>query len=189
MSQPRANAVGQRIVFLDRDGTLNVDRGYVHRQADWEFTSRAVEAVKLLREGGYYVAVITNQSGIAAGLYSVADVELLHAFMRNQFSKAGADVDAVYYCPHSHEAGCDCHKPGIGMARQVEQQLETNVDYAASWTIGDKLSDLEFGRALGTRTALIRSRYWTNAELGQRPDIIANSLYETVLQLTRSNGS
>ncbi len=199
----------KKIVFLDRDGTLNVDRGYVYRQEDWEFTDQAPQAISHLQNAGFRIAVVTNQSGVAAGMYSAADVERLHDFMCRSLSVAGqarkpdvrllhdfrcrelvdggAGIDAVAYCPHSPHAACDCRKPRTGLARQIERHLVAPLDYAASWTIGDKLSDVEFGRALGTHTALIRSRYWTAADLNDQPDLIVDSLYDAAMRITSSH--
>ena len=154
------NSVLEKVVFLDRDGTLNVDRGYVHRQEDWERTDWVPEAILRLRTAGFRIAVVTNQSGVAAGMYSVADVERLHDLMYRSLSVAGqarkpdvpllhdfmhrevADwrtcIDAVAYCHHAPDAACDCRKPRTGMTRQIERQLAAPLEYAASWTIGDK---------------------------------------------------
>ena len=181
------NAGSKRVIFLDRDGTLNVDCGYVHRREEWEFTGRAPESVRLFSDVGFRIAVVTNQSGIAAGFYSDADTDLLHAFMCRELTRFGVCIDAVVYCPHDREGGCDCRKPNTGMARQVAQQLEAPIDYAASWTIGDKLSDLEFGVALGTHTALIRSRYWSAADLAIQPDLIVDSLYDAARAIVTQN--
>ena len=167
-----------RVVFLDRDGTLNEDVGYLHRIQDWRFTDRAVEAVRILRDAGFAAALVSNQSGIARGLFTAADVDELHAQVREWLVRGGADLDALAYCPHGPDEGCDCRKPRTGLAREVERQLGQSINYAASWTIGDKLSDLGFGMALGTRTVLLRSRYWSNGELERPPDLIAGCLDE-----------
>ncbi len=126
------------MAFLDRDGTINVDRGYVHRIDDWEFTPGCVEALGALRTLGFQLAVVTNQSGIAAGKYTVEHARRLHEHMCYELSLSGVHVSAVVYCPHATDACCECRKPRTGMARQVEAILGLPIDYAASWTIGDK---------------------------------------------------
>jgi D,D-heptose 1,7-bisphosphate phosphatase len=166
------------VVFLDRDGTLNVDFVYVHQIEDWRFTDRAADALRMLRAAGFAVALVSNQSGVARGLSTATDIEALHRHVRDLLARDGAALDAVAYCPHGPEDDCDCRKPRTGLARQVERQLGQPIDYAASWTIGDKLSDLAFGVALGTRTALLRSRYWNDSELETDPDVVADSLYD-----------
>ena len=167
-----------RVVFLDRDGTLNVDVGYVHRIQDWRFTQRAVEAVRMLRDAGFAVALVSNQSGIARGLFTAQDVDRLHAQVRELLVRDGADLDAVAYCPHAPGEGCGCRKPRTGLAREVERLLGRPIDYSASWTIGDKRTDVAFGVALGTHTALLRSAYWTHGGLDTPPDFVAGCLYE-----------
>jgi D-glycero-D-manno-heptose 1,7-bisphosphate phosphatase len=172
-----------RVVFLDRDGTVNVDRGYVSRIEDWQFTERAVEALRLLQAAGFRLAVVTNQSGIARGYYRLEDMHALHDHLRRQLRQAGVALDAMAFCPHGEQPPCDCRKPKTGMAARVEEQLGEPIDYAASWTIGDKVSDFEFGTALGTRVALIRSRYWQDGDLPRAPVLVVDSLYEAALRL------
>ncbi len=133
---------------------------------------------------GFQLAVVTNQSGIAAGKYTVEHARRLHEHMCRELSLSGVHVSAVVYCPHATDAGCDCRKPRTGMARQVEAILGLPIDYAASWTIGDKPSDVEFGQSLGTRTALIRSQYWTEGEIEVRPHMIVDSLLEATRRIT-----
>ena len=166
-----------RVIFLDRDGTLNVDRGFVHRVEDWEFTYRAPEALRDLRAAGYTIALVSNQSGIGRGYFTREDVDRLHAHVQRCLADHSVRLDALAICPHVPEAACACRKPGTGLARQIEGQLPDPVDYRASWVIGDKVSDVQFGKALGTRTALLSSPYWCQDELEDQPDVVAESLY------------
>ena len=99
------------VVFLDRDGMLNEDVGYVFRIEDWHFTDRALEAVRRLRDVGFAVALVSNQSGVARGLFTAADVDELHVRVCQLMHRGGADPDAVAYCPHGPEDGCGCRKP------------------------------------------------------------------------------
>jgi len=173
-----------KVAFLDRDGTINVDRGYVHRIEDWEFTLGCVEALGMLRNSGFRIAIATHQSGIAGGRYTAEHVNKLHEVICHALALSGIHVDAVTFCPHAADAGCDCRKPRAGLARQVETVLGLPIDYAASWTIGDKPSDVEFGYSLGTRTALIRSDYWRHCQIEVRPDAIVDSLLEAARWIT-----
>jgi D,D-heptose 1,7-bisphosphate phosphatase len=140
--------------FLDRDGVLNHDTGYVHRAADFVWVNGAKEAVKRLNDRGYFVFVVTNQSGIARGLYGPADVEALHRWVNEQLRGAGAHVDAFYFCPH-HPDGvapgygvvCDCRKPAPGLLLQAMR--EWPVKREASFMIGDKAIDMEAAAAAG----------------------------------------
>lgn len=133
--------------FLDRDGVLNVDRGYAHRPDQLEWISGAPEAVRLLNEAGYYVFVITNQSGVARGYYGETDVRQFHAHMRDALRAHGARIDAFYYCPHHPEGvikelaiRCRCRKPGPGMLEQAARDWP--IDLNRSFLIGDKDDDL-----------------------------------------------
>lgn len=173
-----------KVAFLDRDGTLNVDNGYVHRPDQWQFVDKAIDGLKNLQNAGFALAIITNQSGIAHGLYTLEDMHTLHDYMKQQLAKAGVHIDAVAFCPHHRTGDCDCRKPKTDMAKQIEATIGA-IYYPASWTIGDKTADLGFGKTLGTHTALIRSEYWNEAELTEKPDIIVHSLYDASLAIQK----
>ena len=175
--------MASKVIFLDRDGVLNVDHGYVHKIEDWEFCAGAIEAIRALREAGYFIAVVTNQSGVARGMFSLEDLHRLYEFVQQQLRQAGAAVDAIVYCPHAPEDNCPCRKPRTGMAQQIEKTIGDSIDYSESWMVGDKLSDIEFGLRLGTRTALIQSRYWREGELLHPPDITIISLWDAARQI------
>lgn len=172
--------MSRRVIFLDRDGTLNVDHGFVHQVDDWEFTDRAPEAVKRLRDAGFAIALVTNQSGVGRGYYTLDRARRLHDWVRERLAAVQADIDAVALCPHLPDDDCQCRKPRTGMAKQIEQLLGEAIDYPNSWVVGDKLSDFRFGVALGTHTALIESEYWSPTDLTSRPDIIAKTLFQAV---------
>lgn len=141
-------------VFFDRDGVLNVDHGYTYRKEDFDWMSGAIEAIKWFNNQGYWVFVVTNQSGIARGYYTDQDVVVLHAYMQEELQKCGAHIDQFYYCPH-HVGGkvpeytreCQCRKPKAGMLLQAMQ--EWSVDLNKSLMIGDKQSDIEAAQAAG----------------------------------------
>jgi len=164
------------VIFLDRDGTINVDHGYVHRIEDWEFIPGAIEAIRQMRLAGYAVSVVTNQSAVASGAYTLDDVARLHDFMLSELASHRTSIDAIAVCPHRSTDDCLCRKPRPGLALQIEEQLGESIDYSMSWTIGDKLSDIGFGRALGTKTILLRSQYWQAGDLQFQPNCIADSL-------------
>jgi D,D-heptose 1,7-bisphosphate phosphatase len=138
--------------FLDRDGVLNVDIGYLHKPQDCIWMEGAKEAVRLLNASGYLVFVVTNQAGVARGLYDEAMLNALHDWMSVELAAAGAHVDAYYYCPHHSEGvvapytlACECRKPGPGMIRRAF--AEWPVEAGGSFLIGDRPSDLEAARA------------------------------------------
>lgn len=168
----------RRIVFLDRDGTINIDHGHVYRVADWDFVPGAVEALAMLQRAGFLLAVVTNQSGVGEELYSEADVGKLHEHMRRALGEAGVTLDAIAHCPHARDAECDCRKPRTGMAAAILERLSIPVDLPASWTIGDKESDVQFGERVGTATALLRSRYWTDGQLSSSPTLVTTTLLD-----------
>ncbi len=155
-----------RVVFLDRDGTMNMEVNYLHRPEDLVLIDGCTEAVRLLNEAGYKVIVVTNQAGVARGYYKEEDVDILHAYMNDLLKKKGAHVDAFYYCPHHPEHGigeykkkCHCRKPGTGMFEQAEGDLPGGIDKENSFMIGDKLLDTEAGRNFGVTGILVGTGY------------------------------
>lgn len=148
-------AVGQKAVFLDRDGVLDVDTGYISRPEQVQWVPGAKTALARLHKLGYAVFVVTNQSGIARGYYTVEDMKVLHAFMAKEIEKAGGQITHFYYCPHHPTKGtvkelvhpCSCRKPQPGML------LQAFSDYAllrgGSFLIGDRQSDIDAALAAG----------------------------------------
>ena len=149
--------------FLDRDGVLNIDHGYAHRPDQIEWIEGAAEAVRILNGAEYYVLVVTNQSGVARGLYDEASVRSLHTHMQNVLSAQGARIDAFYYCPHHPEGTikslavqCRCRKPGPGMLEQAAR--EWPIDIGASFLIGDRDNDIAAAAAFNIRGIRFDSR-------------------------------
>jgi len=145
---------GKPAVFLDRDGVLNEDRGYVHRWEDFSFLPGAIDALRQLQQKGYLLVVITNQSAVARGLCTEADVLALHERMCAFLRERGIELAGIYHCPHhpqgsvsDYAIACACRKPEPGMILRAAQ--EHGIDLARSFLVGDKLSDLEAGRAAG----------------------------------------
>lgn len=142
--------------FLDRDGVLNVDKNYLFKIEDFEWQLGAIEAVKLLNEKGFYVIVVTNQSGIARGMYKEDDMHKLHEYMQNQLQQKGAKIDAFYHCPHHPEGKifkyasfCECRKPKPGMIFQAIHDFD--VDIKHSFLIGDKDIDIRAAEKAGIK--------------------------------------
>jgi D-glycero-D-manno-heptose 1,7-bisphosphate phosphatase len=155
--------VADPAVFLDRDGVINVDHGYTHRVEDFQFVAGSAEAMARLQAAGWRLVVVTNQSGIARGLFSSDDYERFTAHLRSQLRAAGVELDALLHCPHLPDAtvaayrrSCDCRKPSPGMLLRAAREL--TLDLPRSVIVGDRLSDVQAGRAAGVgRCVLVRS--------------------------------
>ncbi|HEY4080980.1 MAG TPA: D-glycero-beta-D-manno-heptose 1,7-bisphosphate 7-phosphatase [Burkholderiaceae bacterium] len=140
--------------FLDRDGVINIDHGYVSRWEEFEFVPGAVDAMRRLGEAGYALVVVTNQSGVARGYFDEAAVERLHEALRAHLAEQGVTLAAIEYCPHLPDATvaryareCDCRKPAPGMLLRAAETL--GLDMSASLMFGDKPSDIEAAQAAG----------------------------------------
>lgn len=145
-----------KAVFLDRDGVINVEKGYVHRIEEFELLPDAPEAIRLLNEAGFLVVVVTNQSGVARGYYTLETVRSLHRHLDTLLAAHGARIDAYYICPHHPEHGigelkvtCACRKPLPGMLEQAARELAINLP--ESYMIGDKPTDTAAALAAGCR--------------------------------------
>ena len=149
----------QPAIFLDRDGTLNVEKHHLFRVEDWQWEQKAKWALSQFQRAGFLLIVVSNQSGIARGFYKAADVQKLHAWVQQDLAAENIKIDAYYYCPHHPELSgpCQCRKPGTQMLEQAAVDL--NVDIGRSWIIGDKLSDLQAGIGCGLKGALVRTGY------------------------------
>lgn len=178
---------GRPAVFLDRDGTINVEVNYLHRIADLVLVPGTAEAIARLNGAGLPVLVVTNQAGIARGLYDVAAMDLLHAHLQEVLAQHGAHVDGFYYCPHHPDVSglCSCRKPARGMLLRAAR--DHGVDLARSWLVGDSAGDIGAGRAAGCRTILVRTGYGSAVErqldetsAGDRPDVIVDALPDAV---------
>ncbi len=149
-------------VFLDRDGTLIEDVGYLTPDSVLEVYPWSIDAIRLLKRAGYAIVVVTNQGGIGRGLYTAEFVEDTHRVLGERLTAAGAAVDAWRYCPHHPEARdprlatpCACRKPEPGMVHDAARVLE--LDLARSWAIGDQWRDIQMGHLVGARTILVRT--------------------------------
>ncbi|MDD2900094.1 MAG: D-glycero-beta-D-manno-heptose 1,7-bisphosphate 7-phosphatase [Desulfuromonadaceae bacterium] len=175
----------RRAVFLDRDGTINIEKEYLYKIADFEFIPGAQEAIRLLNRAGYFVVVVTNQSGVARGYYTEDDVLHLHRHIDRELEQYGAHVDAWLYCPHhpsgrgSYALPCRCRKPLPGMLQEAAGRFDIDLD--RSTMIGDKLADIEAGYAAGCRTILVLTGYGANDQhdVGSRT-IICDDLLSAV---------
>jgi len=154
----------RRCVFLDRDGVINEEVEYLHEPERVVLVAGAAEAIAALNRAGHAVVVVTNQAGIARGMYTERELAAVTARIGELLGRAGARLDGTYFCPHHPEAGlgayriaCRCRKPGPELLERAAAEL--GLDLARSVIVGDKATDLEAGRAAGAGAVLVRSGY------------------------------
>jgi len=147
----------KKAVFLDRDGTINVEINYLHEPEKFKFIPKVPEALSILADLGFLLVVITNQGAIGKGLYDYKAVSRTHAHMVHQLSKSGVRLDAIYYCPHKNEDLCKNRKPEPGML--IKAIRKYGIEPSQSWMIGDKISDIQAGNRAGVSTILVKTGY------------------------------
>lgn len=145
----------KKAIFMDRDGTINVDKDYVHKIEDFEFIKGSIDAIKLSNQHDYLVIIVTNQSGIGRGYYTKNDYHTLMEHMCNKVKKNGGTIDEYLCCPHAPEENCYCRKPNKGMIEYAVQRYD--IDLKKSWVIGDRTSDIELGHNAGCKTILVKT--------------------------------
>ena len=170
-----APVTSDKVVILDRDGTLVVDRSYLDDPAGLQFETGAAAALKLWQVHGYRLIVITNQSGVGRGLFPLERVEAMNARLHTMVAALGSRLERIYYCPHHPEAGCRCRKPALGLLTQAAAELRFEPRRAV--VIGDKESDIEFGQRAGAKTILI-ARVEPIPKRRTSPDMVVPSLLD-----------
>ena len=185
----------QNAAFLDRDGTIIEDVGYLDECNKVRFLPRVSEAIKLLNGNGFKVIIATNQSGVARGYFSEARVKEINRYVQETLAGLGAFIDKVYFCPHHTEGiieeyrkDCHCRKPNTGMIEEAVREFD--IDLENSFLIGDKISDIEAGHRAGCRTILvgIEGRQSNENEIALMADYVAQDLYEAVNWLVKLSG-
>lgn len=169
--ETRAGPV-HRAVFLDRDGTIIDDIGYLRDHRQIRLLSGAIESLTRLSNEGFLLILVSNQSGIGRGLVTAEEAERVHNKLVSILSRHGVEIQAAYYCPHAPEDQCDCRKPSPRMILEAAQALE--IDLPRSFMVGDKLSDIEAGRRAGCQTILLASTSWPTW-LEPLPDTVADN--------------
>lgn len=165
-----------KAIFLDRDGTLNEDEGYVHKIEDFKLLPSVIEALKLLKN--FKLIIITNQSGIGRGYYREEDFHKFNGKLIEELNKRGVKIEKTYFCPHKPEESCDCRKPNIKFVKQAEKEF--NINLKESFVIGDHPHDIELGKKAGCKTVYLLTGHGEKHkdELIQKPDFIAKNLIE-----------
>jgi D-glycero-D-manno-heptose 1,7-bisphosphate phosphatase len=180
-----------KAVFLDRDGTVNEEMGYLNHIERFTLLPRVAQAIRLLNQHEFKTVVITNQSGVARGYFPESLIHLVHKKMEKLLSIEGAHLDGIYYCPHHPDVGnppyrqrCRCRKPETGLVEDAVRELD--LDCSQSYLIGDRGVDIEFGHLIGARGILVLTGYgkgeweYFRDQWKVKPDHVASDLYEAV---------
>jgi D-glycero-D-manno-heptose 1,7-bisphosphate phosphatase len=182
----------RRAVFLDRDGTIGEELGYVNHIDRFQIFPYAAEAIRQLNLAEIPVIVVTNQSGIARNIFPESLVHEVHKKMVAELAAGGAWIDAIYFCPHKSEDACECRKPNPGLLERAAR--EHSLDLGSSWVVGDRYADLEMGRAAGARGILVmtgygRGEYELHRSIWPRqPDALAENLRDAVRNILQNGG-
>jgi histidinol-phosphate phosphatase family protein len=177
----------RKIIFLDRDGVINRDpaeKRYVMHWRDFEFLPGSVKALKKLNDSGYKIVVISNQAGVAKGLFSLEDLRKVNRRMLGALRKRGAEITKVYYCSHRDEDNCSCRKPRTGLFIKAIQDLGfRRFNWRQTYFVGDGRFDIEAGKRLKMRTVLVLSgktsdRQWRSWDI--KPDFVVRGLEDAV---------
>jgi len=187
-------------IFMDRDGTLSHEVGYVNHLSRFRLYPYAVDAVRLINRSGFLAVVVTNQAGVARGYFPESLVHEVHGALRAALEKGGARLDGLYVCLHHPSVGdppyrqdCDCRKPRPGLLRRAETEL--GVDLRRSWMVGDRRNDLEVAWNAGARAALVRSGYglgeltYHAPAWPRQPDLSADHLLEAVQKIVAASAA
>ena len=172
-----------RAVFMDRDGTVSEEIGYMYDAGLYKPFSYTGPAIRRINDSGMKAVLITNQSGIGRGYFGEATVHKVHDILRAELDRHGASLDAVYFCPHEPQAGCGCRKPLPGMLLRAEKELD--IDLARSYVIGDKHVDVETAYAVGARAILVltgygREEHESHRGSAKQPHLVVENLAEAV---------
>jgi D-glycero-D-manno-heptose 1,7-bisphosphate phosphatase len=167
-------------VFIDRDGTLIEEVNFLHKVEELRFFEFTDQAIKLLKNRGFLVIIITNQSGIGRNIFTEAAMHEIHEKIQADLT---IKLDAFYFCPHEPGAGCICRKPNLGMIENALKDFE--IDMEQSWMIGDKAIDVQVGQNAGIKTALVLTGYGEGEllKLMRAPDLIAENLLDAVMEI------
>jgi D,D-heptose 1,7-bisphosphate phosphatase len=175
----------RRFVLLDRDGTLNIERGYLSDTEEFELLPGVPEGLRQLRSLGLGLVVVSNQSAIGRGHFDLTHLKGIHNRMRELLAQGGIVLDAIFFCPHTPEDNCACRKPGVGLGLQAAAQLGFHPNEC--FMIGDKKSDIAFGKRLVATTLLVRTGYGAEVEMtGQHgADYVVDDLREAAEMITQ----
>ena len=185
-------------VFIDRDGTISEEVGYVNHPSRFRLFPYSAEAIKKLNDAGWLAILVTNQAGVARGYFSEEIITEVHKILNNELALQHARLDAIFYCAHHPSVGeppyrldCDCRKPKAGLIKRASADFE--IDLPNSWMVGDRYSDIELAHNAGLRSAFVLSGYGRGEWEYQRsawqlqPDLISENLLEAVNSIVMSD--
>ena len=181
----------KRAVFMDRDGTISEEVGYINHPSRFRLFPYTAPAIKLVNEAGWLAIVVTNQAGVARGYFSEDMVQTIHSQLKDELESEGARLDAIYYCAHHPSVGkppyrldCDCRKPRPGLIQHAAEDFDIDLD--KSWMVGDRYSDIEMAQNAGVNSAFLLSGYGRGEWEHQRhnwklqPQLVTENLLEAV---------
>ena len=190
----------KRAVFIDRDGTISEEVGYINHASRFNLFPYSAAAIKHLNDNGWLAIITTNQAGVARGYFSEEMIKAVHKRMNDGLEAGGARLDAVYYCAHHPSLGdtpyrldCDCRKPKPGLITRAAREFDINLD--ESWMVGDRYSDIEVARNAGVKSAFVLSGYGRGEWEHQRetwslqPDLVSENLLEAVDFIVADRGN
>lgn len=173
-----------KAVILDRDGVINVNKGYVHKLEDFEFLPKAIAALKRLPKD-FKLIIITNQSGIGRGFYTEKQFLSFSKVVEDLLLQQGIRIDKTYYCPHPPEINCECRKPKPALLKKAIKDF--NLDVKSCFVIGDKTADIKMGETCGCHTILVKTGYGgKDKEYAVNPNYIAEDLYDAVTYILKN---
>ena len=177
------NMYSHRAIFLDRDGTINTEVDYLSSVKDLRLIKNAAKAIRILNQNRIKVIVITNQSGISRGIFSIDDLNNVHNELKRRLRRRGAYIDAIYYCPHHPDDGCFCRKPKNGMFKLAAKDFDLKLNKC--YVIGDRLADIKSAHNISAKGVLVRTGYGKSEQNKLRqadiiPAHIAENLYDAV---------
>ena len=180
-----------KAVFLDRDGTINTEVDYLNSIKDLRLIKNTAKAIRILNQKQIKVIIVTNQSGISRGLFSIDDLDNIHNELKRRLRRNGAHIDAIYYCPHHPDEECSCRKPKNGMFEKAAKDFDLKLNKC--YVVGDKLTDIKSARNISAKGILVRTGYGKSEqnklkEADVMPNHIADNLYEAVKWIIKNIG-
>ncbi|HUU50471.1 MAG TPA: HAD family hydrolase [Nitrospinota bacterium] len=188
--------MGVPAVFMDRDGTINDEMGYINHISRFKLLPRSAAAIRLINQNSFKTVIITNQSGVGRGYFPEKLVEEIHDNLKRGLSQEGAHIDGIYYCPHhpflgmgKYKKDCECRKPKIGMIKKAAKELD--IDLSRSYMVGDRGADIQMAKEFGGKGVLVLTGYgkgeyeYLNHTWPKKPDYIAEDLYDAVEWILR----